>query len=105
MTKVVVTFVGHLSRGKRETEVSKLTNDRLTRREKFSKPGFPHIFKNHFPYFFNTKLEKFNTTTSLHFLEFLIMKLNFTHCSSLHNQLIALPKVKFCSDTSDFFPI
>jgi len=29
--------------------------------------GFPHIFKNHFPYFFNITLKKFNTITSLYF--------------------------------------
>jgi len=46
--------------------------------------GFPHIFKHHFPHFFNTKFYKFNTITSLNFSKFLIMKLNFTHCVTLH---------------------
>jgi len=47
---------------------------------------FPHIFKNYFPYFFNTKLKKFNVITSFHFLKFIIMKPNFIHCSMLHEQ-------------------
>jgi len=44
---------------------------------------FPHIFKNHFPYFFNTKLNKFNSITCLNFAGLLITKLNFTHYKTL----------------------
>jgi len=51
-------------------------------------PGFPHIFKNRFPYFFNSFwiliFKKLNTITSLHFSKFLIMKLKSTHCIKLH---------------------
>ena len=47
-------------------------------------PGFPYIFLNHFPYFFNTKLKKFNVITSLDFSKFFIMKLHFSHCITLH---------------------
>jgi len=35
--------------------------------------GFPHILKNYFPHFFNTKFNKFNTITSLYFSKILIM--------------------------------
>jgi len=58
-----------------------------------------------FQYLFNTKFKKFNTITSLHFSKFLIMKLKFTHCTTLHKYRGALPSVKFCSDTWDFFSI
>jgi len=70
--------------------------------------GFPHIFKNHlilFQYLFNTKFDKFNTITSLHFSKFLIMKRNFIHYTALQKQWSASPSVKFRSDTSDFFSI
>jgi len=42
--------------------------------------GFPQIFNNYFPYFFNTKLKKFNTMLYLHFSKIVFMKLNFIHC-------------------------
>jgi len=45
--------------------------------------GFPRILKIHFPYFFNTKLKKFTTVTSLHLLKFLITKLYFARCINI----------------------
>ena len=54
--------------------------------------GFPHIFKKSFSilfqYLFNTTLKKFNTIASPHFLKFLIMQLNFTHC--INNEELCL---------------
>jgi len=38
--------------------------------------GFPHIFKNYFPFFFNTKLKDFNTIIELHFSRILLMEHN-----------------------------
>ena len=57
-----------------------------------------------FQYLFNTKL-KFNTITSLHFPNFLIIKLNFAHPITVHKYWSALPSIKICSDASDFFSI
>ena len=47
-----------------------------------------------FQYLFNTKLKKFNNITSLHFPNFLIMKLNFAHPITLHKYWSALPSIK-----------
>ena len=71
--------------------------------------GFPHIFKNHFPYLFNT-FSILNLWRLYHyfssFLDILnIMKLNFTPCVTLHEWCTALPSVKFCSDTFYFVSI
>ena len=67
--------------------------------------GSPRIFKNHFPYFFNTKFRKFHTITFFHFSNSLITKRNFPQCIKLHKSRSALPSVKFCSKTWDMLSI
>jgi len=64
---------------------------------------FKKSFSILFPYLFNTKLKKCNMFTSVHFLKFLIMKLNFGPCITLNKYWSALPSVEFFSDPSNFF--
>jgi len=57
-----------LARSKHTYPAAKVSSEPLS--------GFSHIFENHFPYFFNAKFDKFNTTT-LHCSKFLNQEIQF----------------------------
>jgi len=64
------------------------TLDNFTAAREYYMIRVPMHLKNSFSilfqYLFNTEFKKFNNITSLHFSKFLIIKLNFTHCTTLH---------------------